>query len=180
MNVRTLCLAILFETDATGYEIRKRSTEGDYAYFVEASYGAIYPALSRLEDEGSVKSHVEQQDGRPAKKVYKITDKGRRQLIGELGNDLDPDVFRSEFLLFVRFAPHLPADLVEQRLIERLAQIDEELAHFETLLDEYEDPADQWVIHYGQACFKVARSYIATHMSELIDLARQGLAVASR
>ncbi len=45
MSVRSLCLAILSFGDATGYEIRKESTEGRFSYFDDASFGSIYPAL---------------------------------------------------------------------------------------------------------------------------------------
>jgi len=37
MNARTLCLAILNFGEATGYEIRKQSIEGDFGYFVDTS-----------------------------------------------------------------------------------------------------------------------------------------------
>ena len=77
MNVRTICLAILFEGESTGYEIRKLSVEGEYSYFVDASFGAIYPALQKLEADKLVTSRVEQQDGKPAKKIYVITELGR-------------------------------------------------------------------------------------------------------
>lgn len=52
MNVKTVCLAILTQGETTGYEIRKRSTEGDFSFFLEASFGSIYPALSKLEEDG--------------------------------------------------------------------------------------------------------------------------------
>lgn len=172
MNVSTLCLAILFDTDASGYEIRKQCTEGEYAYFVEASYGSIYPALSRLEAEKLVTSHVQQQEGRPAKKVYAITNSGRKALLDELFEELDPDIFRSEFLLFARFAPHLPQSLVRQRLEERLEQIDEEIRKLNELGEEYKGGADRWILSYGRACMQVARDHIATHMHELIEIAQ--------
>ena len=76
MNVRTICLAILYDGDSTGYEIRKLSVEGEYSYFVDASYGAIYPALAKLEADKLVTSRVEQQDGKPAKKIYSLTPLG--------------------------------------------------------------------------------------------------------
>ena len=79
MNVRTLCLAILYFGDATGYEIRKLSTEGKYSYFVEASYGAIYPALAKLEKDGLVTCRIEAVEGKPSRKVYSITDAGRNE-----------------------------------------------------------------------------------------------------
>jgi hypothetical protein len=58
MNVRTLCLSILYEGEATGYDIRRLCMEGEFAYFVEASFGSIYPALAKLEDEGLVTSRT--------------------------------------------------------------------------------------------------------------------------
>ena len=54
MNTQSLILAILNFQDATGYEIKKQSTEGPFSYFVDVSYGSIYPTLSRLEKEGLV------------------------------------------------------------------------------------------------------------------------------
>jgi PadR family transcriptional regulator AphA len=74
MSVRGLCLAILSGGDATGYEIRKESTEGRFSYFDDASFGSIYPALARLEAEGMVTVREEPQAGKPARKVYSITD----------------------------------------------------------------------------------------------------------
>jgi PadR family transcriptional regulator AphA len=44
MNVRTLCLGILAQHDASGYEIKKAVEEGLFAHFIDASYGSIYPA----------------------------------------------------------------------------------------------------------------------------------------
>lgn len=179
MNVRTLCLAILFDCDATGYEIRKLSTEGEYAYFVEASFGAIYPALAKLEDEKLVISHVEMQEGRPAKKVYSITESGRRAMLSSLFETLDEDVFRSEFLLFARFAPHLPRSLVETRLNERIESLDAELVELDKLHEKIGHDADAWVLGYGQACLRVAREHIATHMHKLIAMARPDAASAA-
>lgn len=172
MNVRTLCLAVLFDTEASGYEIRKLSTGGEFAYFVEASFGSIYPALAKLEEEQLVTSRIENQDGRPAKKVYSITESGRRELLESMFEKLDPDVFRSEFLLFARFAPHLPRSLVEERLKERIAQYDAEIAHFEHMSASTSAKADHWILNFGKNCALVARNYIDTHMHELVALAR--------
>lgn len=172
MNVRTLCLAILHDGDATGYEIRKQSTEGDYAYFVEASFGSIYPALAKLEHDGLVVSAVEQQDGRPAKKVYSITELGRTTFINALFDDIGHDVFRSEFLLFARFAASLPRSLVETRLHERIEALTEKLSELDKIGERCTAKADDWVLNYARANLTVARSHIETHMNELIALAR--------
>lgn len=178
MNVRTICLAILYEGEATGYEIRKLSVEGEYSYFIDASFGSIYPALAKLEADNFVTSRVEQQEGKPAKKVYAITETGRRAFIASLFETLGDDEFRSEFLLFARFASELPASLVEARLKERFASLNNELTEIEKLECSDTHPADAWVINYGRACLTVARDYIGAHMGELIALARPDAAAA--
>jgi PadR family transcriptional regulator, regulatory protein AphA len=178
MNVRTICLAILYEGEATGYEIRKLSVEGDYSYFIDASFGSIYPALAKLETDKLVTSRVEQQDGKPAKKVYVITEAGRRAFISSLFEKLGDDEFRSEFLLFARFASELPASLVETRLKERLASIDEMLGEMDKMNCEYQHPGDKWVIGYGRACIGYTRDYLKAHMGELVAMARPDAAAA--
>lgn len=172
MNVRTICLAILYDDDATGYEIRKLSVEGEYSYFVDASYGSIYPALAKLEADKLVTSRVEVQDGKPAKKIYAITQAGRAAFINSLFEKLGDDEYRSEFLLFVRFASELPASLIEQRLNERIGQIDEALAEFDRLAEKHTHPGDAWVIAYGRSCMVAARDYIDANRGQLIALAR--------
>jgi PadR family transcriptional regulator, regulatory protein AphA len=172
MNVRTICLAILYDGEASGYEIRKLSVEGEYSYFIDASYGSIYPALQKLEVEKLVTSRVEQQEGKPAKKIYAITSAGRTAFINSLFETLGEDEYRSQFLLFVRFASELPATLVEQRLNERIAQIEDMLVEFDRLSERHEHPGDAWVLDYGRTCMTAARDYIQSRRGELIAMAR--------
>ena len=179
MNVRTICLSILYEGESTGYEIRKLSVEGEYSYFVDASYGAIYPALQKLEVDRLVTSRTEQQDGRPAKKIYSITELGRREFINSLFEKMGDDEYRSEFMLFARFAPELPRSLVTQRLHERLESLDTALAEMDRLADNHTSPADRWIIDYGRSCMAFARDHIEAHMGELIAMARPDAAAAA-
>ncbi|MEE8545632.1 MAG: PadR family transcriptional regulator, partial [Alphaproteobacteria bacterium] len=51
MDVRTLCLGVLSEGGASGYEIKKK-LEQTYRHFFQASFGSIYPALSRMTEDG--------------------------------------------------------------------------------------------------------------------------------
>lgn len=173
MNVRTLCLSILFEEEATGYEIRRLCVEGECAYFVEASFGSIYPALAKLEDEGLVTSRTQPQEGKPAKKVYSITEAGRAAFARELAEPLDDDTFRSPFLLFARFAHILPRELVEARANEYLQRtIDGHRKLEEALSQRSSNAADTWVINYGRAMMEVAERHMRSHMHDLITLAR--------
>jgi PadR family transcriptional regulator AphA len=173
MNVRTLCLSILYEGEATGYDIRRLSVEGEFAYFVEASFGSIYPALAKLEVDGLVTSRTVPQAGKPARKVYSITDAGRDAFAEELLGPLGDDVFRSPFLLLARFARILPTELVEQRAKEHLERLSASTRKLTDLTGEDScSPADQWVINYGRAVLGVAEDYLRTHMHELTKLAK--------
>jgi DNA-binding PadR family transcriptional regulator len=173
MNVRTLCLSILYNGEASGYDIRRLCTEGNFAYFVEASYGSIYPALARLEDDGLVASRTEQQAGKPSRKVYTITEAGKAAFCAELSEPLGEDMFRSPFLLFARFAHILPRDLVEQRCNEFLERSVADREKLDQVTTEHScNAADMWVVNYGRAVLKVAEEHFRTHMHELITMAR--------
>lgn len=174
MNVRTLCLSILFDEDATGYEIRRMSVEGECSYFVEASFGSIYPALAKLEAEGLVSSRIEPQDGKPAKKVYSITEAGRRAFLDALAEPLGDEVFRSPFLLFARYAHVLPKELVEARLREQLERIQNKIKTLEDLRGEYTSNAsDAWVIDFGLACIGAAEKQLKTKSGDLVAISGQ-------
>jgi hypothetical protein len=101
-------------------------------------------------------------------RAAQFRDQLERNLPGKLGED----EFRSEFLLFLRFASELPASLVELRLNERLEELDRVCADFDRLKKEHTHPGDAWVIEYGRTCMQAARNYIQAHRGELIALAR--------
>ena len=84
MNIRTLCLGILSRGDATGYEIKKMAEEGLFSHFIEASFGSIYPALKKLEEEGLIRMKLEIQENAPNRKVYTITEAGKQTFLNSL------------------------------------------------------------------------------------------------
>ena len=77
MDARTLCLGALELGDASGYEIKKLYEEGDLSHFYAVGFGSIYPALTRLVDDGLAECFDQPQDKRPDKKVYALTEAGR-------------------------------------------------------------------------------------------------------
>ena len=127
MNVRTLCLGILSFSDMTGYDIRKMASEGNFSHFCEASYGSIYPALSQLTEEGLVTLHEETEDGKPARKIYSITQQGRAALTHILHEEPSPDRCKSEFLFYSLFADKMPPSQFRNLLVRKIAEIEEKL-----------------------------------------------------
>ncbi|MCB1491191.1 MAG: PadR family transcriptional regulator [Rhodobiaceae bacterium] len=168
MNIRTLCLAILSAGDATGYEIRKSSMEGKYSYFVDASYGAIYPALNKLEADGCVTCREEIHPGKPARKVYSITEAGRAELVAALCEAPGKDVFRSEFLLIAMSASRLPRAVIERAIATREAQLTEELEQIRSLHMNAQDPGAIWVCEYGMACMGQSLSHLQSTKAQLL------------
>ena len=167
MNVRTLCLAILYFGDATGYEIRKLSTEGKYSYFVEASYGAIYPALAKLEQDGLVTCRDEVTAGKPARKVYSITEKGREDFVASLTDVPAPDIFRSEFLLVAMCSDILPKPVVRRAIETRKMQLQAEIDHLRQVSECSQHPGSKWAADYGVSCLSRSLKYLEDNRQEL-------------
>ena len=111
MHVKTLCLAVLSMGDASGYEIKKL-LEGPFRHIHEASFGAIYPALARLQEENLVTCEERSQEKRPDKKVYALTQGGRFELIKELTIVPGPDRIRSLMVRVLLVPPGPSSHLV--------------------------------------------------------------------
>ncbi len=131
MDAKTLCLAVLSQGDASGYEIRKAVEEGPFGHIQDIGYSSIYPALSRLLDDGLVSVTEYAQEGRPDKKVYRLTADGRMALLGALQEPTVPDKTRSDFLFRMLFADILPPSVVEQMIDSRLGDIESNIERME-------------------------------------------------
>lgn len=120
IDVRTLCLGILSLGEASGYEIKKTLEEGQFRHFLDASLGSIYPALTRLTEDGALMVRREEQDGRPDKKVYAITPQGREVLAEQLRQPPAEDKIRSDFLFRMVFCDLLGGDRVRELIDEQI------------------------------------------------------------
>ena len=78
-DLQALALGVLGEGPAHGYAIARRIASRSEGA-LSAGEGLLYPALHALEREGHVEAHWEPQDGRPDRKVYTLTESGRREL----------------------------------------------------------------------------------------------------
>lgn len=173
MDVKTLCLGVLSRGDCSGYEIRKAFEEGPFAHFQDAGFGSIYPALKKLTDDGAVTCVEQAQEGRPDKKVYRLTAKGRQLLFDAVNTRPGSDKLRSDFLFILFFAELLaPRDL--DRLIDD--RIGEHRAELECL--DRVDRADlsageRFTLGYGRAYHAAALAYLEDYRHELLgDLLR--------
>lgn len=142
MSLKHALLGFLNYGPHTGYELKK-VFDVSVAHFWSAELSQIYPTLKALEAEGLVEMKVEVQADRPNRKVYSITDDGRRELIDWLGTPAEPDQIREPLLVKLFFA----AAGGKEHVIGVLRQRAEDLRH---RLDGYRAGLDL-VNTYSQA-----------------------------
>jgi DNA-binding PadR family transcriptional regulator len=177
MNIRTLCLGILNFGDATGYEIKKLSAEGRFSYYIDASFGAIYPALTRLHEAGLISLREEQQEGKPTRKVYSITEEGRQEFIANLGVDPAPDKFKSQFLFLMMCAEYLTQDQIKKIIDDRISHLKCECHHLDEVRECCDHAGSQFVIGYGEAICQAALKYMEDNREFAEQLSRDSLKI---
>lgn len=91
-------LGLLAQEPLSGYDIKLRM-ERRVGNFWSARHSQIYPELARLEGEGMVMHRVVEQQDRPDKKVYTITDTGLDALKEWVTMPVEPGVARDELVL---------------------------------------------------------------------------------
>ena len=184
MDVRTLCLGALMGGEATGYEIRKMFEDGAFSHFQIASLGSIYPALTKLTQDGLVTFVEQEQENRPDKKIYRLTSEGRQKFIRTL-LQVRPaaDRYRSDILFTLTFAEELPVEMTDA-LIDEFATRHEAMTQ---MIDPHnpdkphsaanpgrdEDgnlkPGCQFVAGLGQAMCEASLKFIRENKQGLID-----------
>lgn len=159
MDIRTLCLGLLTRQEATGYDIKK-VFEAELSYFYEASFGSIYPALTKLTEEGLLTCTEQPQDKRPDKKIYRITPAGRLVFLDALKQQPGRDHVRSDFLATVLFAdllsPRQIAELIDARLIDTRCQ----LAEIKTATQNCRHSSEHFIAGYGLAVLQAELAYL--------------------
>ncbi|MBT8103787.1 MAG: PadR family transcriptional regulator [Gammaproteobacteria bacterium] len=180
MDVKTVCLGMLTDGKASGYDLKKQF-ESSFGHFFAAGYGSIYPALSSLAEQGLVSCEQILQDGKPDRKVYAITDEGRQFLLEALKNTTPCHKVRSEFLAMMCFA-HLmePAD-VEAVLENRLLDIERFNSMFEDIeaTSMHDWPQGmKFVLGFGKAIAASTQQYIQDNRHLLVDDTNENSAAA--
>ena len=162
MDVKTVCLGILTDSPASGYDLKKQF-ESTFSHFFAAGYGSIYPALSSLAHQGLVTCEEIPQDGKPDRKVYEITAAGRAHLLTALEDPAPCHKVRSEFLATMCFAHLMPNHQVQTVLdyrIEECAQYSKIITEMETSAADEWPPGMQFVAGFGKAMLEAMSDYV--------------------
>lgn len=108
MSLQYGILGLLNYAPMTGYNLKKLFDESVNNIW-EASLSQIYRELGTLEKNGLVTSQIEQQDDRPDKKIYSISEEGKIAFSEWLVNFSDKFISpkRDEFMLRIFFGAQL-------------------------------------------------------------------------
>lgn len=159
MNVKSLCLGILTFGEATGYEIKK-AFETQFSQVFDAGFGSIYPALNQLTISGYVSCREEQQEKRPAKKVYSITENGLDYFLQELRKAPAKDKFRSETLTKLIFADMLPRENISNLIDQVIDDYNDYVVDLSDSCCEKQSQSEKFLCGFGITVRQAAIKYM--------------------
>ena len=133
MALRNAVMAALLEGEASGYDLAK-GFEASVANFWMATPQQIYRELERMESEGLVAAQVVQQERRPNKRLFSLTEAGLeavRAYTAETSSK--PMALRDELLVKVQCVDIGDLDAVRAGVTERVERAAAKLARFERM-----------------------------------------------
>lgn len=169
MNVKTILLGSLFDKSLSGYDLKKLFSLS-FAFFSGLSYGSIYPALKKLEQEGLITMKLEIQENAPNRKVYTITEAGKRTFLESLKSPFGLENYKNELLMRMFFFEHLSK---EERLAaaqDYLDQVKEVAGRLEAVKPEVEANADRYQFMCFQFGLRFSKDLIRNVERVIADL----------
>ena len=155
-RTRQAVLGFLTWGPMSGYDIQ-RYVQGSISNFWQESFGRIYPVLAELEREGLASMREESSPGGRPRKVYSITEAGRKEFGEWLGLPAAPRPARNEMLLKLFFGARTDPETCIRLVEDFLREADEEIARYEALdatlsaVDDSVADRDFWLmtLQYG-------------------------------
>ena len=92
-------LALLAAGPAHGYELKQALEQRFGAVLAPLNAGQIYTTLQRLERDGLVDDDAVAQNGRPNKRVYRLTEQGRTELRSWVADSTPATRLKDDFFI---------------------------------------------------------------------------------
>ncbi|MDT0305169.1 PadR family transcriptional regulator [Streptomonospora wellingtoniae] len=138
MALRNAVMAALLEGEASGYDLA-RSFDASVADFWMATPQQLYRELERMATEGLVQARMVEQEKRPNKRLFSLTDTGRRALYAFTAAPPRPGAMREELMVQVQAADVGDTGAVREAVAERMAWARGKIARYERLRDRLLD-----------------------------------------
>ena len=132
MALRHAILAALLEGEASGYQLSKRF-DVSVANFWSATPQQLYRELEHMQRDGLLAAHLVQQQRRPNKRMFSITDAGYSELAAFTKQPPRPLALRDELLVQVQAIDAGDTEAVTAAISERLDHARAKLALYDEL-----------------------------------------------
>jgi DNA-binding PadR family transcriptional regulator len=132
MALRNAILATLLEGEASGYDLSK-GFDASVANFWMATPQQLYKELETLEAQGLVTARVVEQDRRPNKRLFSLTEAGRAALRDFTAQPAKITAIRDELLVKVQAVDAGDAESVRKAVAERLDYATAKLARYDRM-----------------------------------------------
>ena len=167
MDVQSIILGFLMQQSMTGYDLKKAFSIS-FSFFSGLSYGSIYPALKKMEKLGLISMKVEIQDGAPNRKIYTITDAGRKAFLESLQKPLVPEQHKSAFLMKLFFFAHLTPEQRKAIAVGHRNSVEQIHSLLESLRPEIEARADRFQLLCFEFGLRMSRDF-ARNLNEVVQ-----------
>jgi PadR family transcriptional regulator, regulatory protein AphA len=107
MTLEHAILGFLDREPMTGYDLKTRCFDDAFGHLWTADQAQVYRTLARLSRQGFVRSRAVAQRGKPDRRVFTITTRGRAELASWLRQPLDPAPVRDPLLVQLSLAARL-------------------------------------------------------------------------
>lgn len=133
MALRNAVMAALLEGEASGYDLAK-AFDATVANFWMSTPQQLYRELERMEAEGLVTARVVEQERRPNKRLFSLTEAGRKAVRAYTAEPLGkPAVIRDELMVKVQCLDAGDVEAVRTAIAERMEWATAKLARYERL-----------------------------------------------
>lgn len=132
MSLRDAVLAALLEGESSGYDLAK-DFDASVANFWMATPQQLYRELDRLAEQGLIEARVVQQERRPNKRLFGLTDAGHDAIREFTARAPKPSAIRDELLIKVQAADVGDTRAVREFVVERLQWATAKLQRYERL-----------------------------------------------
>ena len=141
MSLPHALLGLLNYRPATGYQLKKAFKESIY-FFWNATLPQIYRTLNQMEKKDWLTAVIEPQEGKPNRKVYKLTDKGLKEFQRWLEEPPEVPQPRNPLMLKLFFGNQMD----NEHLTNHLQKM---RGYHTNLLEKYEKEAKPIIQHYA-------------------------------
>jgi DNA-binding PadR family transcriptional regulator len=132
MALRNAVLAALLEGESSGYDLAK-GFDATVANFWMATPQQLYRELDKMEADGLIAARVVQQERRPTKRMFSLTEDGRRALREFTAKAPRPSAIRDELLVQVQAMDDGDPDAVRGAVEQSRQGAQAKLARYERL-----------------------------------------------